>query len=164
AEPEQAEEKEETPVKKGKVDSAGRVIKEDDAAQSDDSADEYVPDGFNPYGVYLLVYDSGFEVKTRYSQSGLTYYKESEEFFFVLDKDLPNFPGKVAHILFNMAAPMDPSEAAGEVFPYDEHYMIYITLDDGSYYEVSRDQLDLKGRVFIRDLYESFREKWEGAF
>lgn len=126
--------------------------------------DEPVPDGFNPYGNYLLVYDSGYEVKSRYSEAGLTFYMESEEFRFILDKNLPNFPGKVAHMLFYTEAPMDPAEAEGETFPFDEHYTMYIDLEDGSSYTLSRDQLDLKGRLFVRDLYESFREQWEGAF
>jgi hypothetical protein len=42
--------------------------------------------------------------------------------------------------------------------------MIYINLDDGSYYEVSSSWLDLDGRVFARDIFELFRQKWEGAF
>ena len=143
------------------------AAKENDKEKEDEEDEnEYVPDYFSPYGVYTLVYDSGYQVKTRYSAAGLTFYMESEEFQFILDKNLPNFPKKVAHILFNTQAPMDPAEAeaAGESFPFDEHYMIYMSLDDGSYYEVSRNQLDLRGRIFVRDLYESFREKWEGAF
>lgn len=135
-------------------------------AVKDDDADEYIPEGFWPYGVYELVYDSGYVVKSRYSEAGLTFYMESEEFLFILDKNLPNFPAKISHILFNTTAPMDPAEAeaAGEKFPYDEGYVMNISLDDGSYYQVWKSQLDLKGRIFVRDLYESFRQKWEGAF
>ena len=123
-----------------------------------------MPDGFTPYGSYVLVYDSGYEVKTRYSAAGLTYYYESEEFQFRLNKDLPDMKREVAHILFNTAAPMDPGNTEGEEFPYEESYIIYISLDDGSYYEVAKGSLDLEGRVFVRDIFESFREKWEGAF
>jgi hypothetical protein len=123
-----------------------------------------MPDGFTPYGSYVLVYDSGYEVKTRYSAAGLTYYYESEEFQFRLNKDLPDVKREVAHILFNTAAPMDPGNTEGEKFPYEESYIIYISLDDGSYYEVAKGSLDLEGRVFVRDIFESFREKWEGAF
>lgn len=136
----------------------------EEAAEEPAEEDEPVPDGFTPYGNYLLVYDSGYEVKSRYSEAGLTFYMESEEFRFILDKNLPNFPGKVAHMLFYTEAPMDPAEAEGETFPFDEHYTMYIDLEDGSSYTLSRDQLDLKGRIFVRDLYESFREQWEGAF
>jgi hypothetical protein len=129
-----------------------------------DLPEQYMPDGFTPYGSYVLVYDSGYEVKTRYSAAGLTYYYESEEFQFRLNKDLPDVKREVAHILFNTAAPMDPGNTEGEKFPYEESYIIYISLDDGSYYEVAKGSLDLEGRVFVRDIFESFREKWEGAF
>ena len=91
-------------------------------------------------------------------------YKESEEFFFRLNKDLPDFRAETAHMLFNMAGPMDPAEAGDEVFPYEEGYVIYVQLDDGSAYQISKWDLDLRGRIFVRELYESFRQKWEGAF
>ena len=126
--------------------------------------DEPIPDYYSPYGVWTLVFDSGFEVKTRYSEAGLTYYKESEEFFFRLNKDLPDFRAETAHMLFNTAAPMDPAEAGEEVFPYEEGYVIYVQLDDGSAYQISKWNLDLRGRIFVRELYESFRQKWEGVF
>ena len=126
--------------------------------------EEPIPDYYTPYGVWTLVYDSGFEVKTRYSEAGLTYYKESEEFFFRLNKDLPDFRAETAHMLFNTAGPMDPAEAGDEVFPYEEGYVIYVQLDDGSAYQISKWDLDLRGRIFVRELYESFRQKWEGAF
>ena len=123
-----------------------------------------MPEGFSPYGEYTLVFDSGYTVKSRYSQAGLTFYMESEEFFFIRDKDLPDMTGNVAHILFNTQAPMTEAEAAGEDFPFTEGYVLYISLDDGSYHEVYSSQLDLTGRRFARDLFESFRVKWEGAF
>lgn len=125
---------------------------------------DYIPDGFTPYGSYVMVYDSGYEVKTRLSKAGLTYYYGSEEFLFTLDKDLPDMTREVAHILFNNAGPMDPADTKGEEFPFSEGFMIYINLDDGSYYEVSSASLDLDGRVFARDIFELFRQKWEGAF
>ena len=89
---------------------------------------QYMPDGFTPYGNYVLVYDDGYEVKTRLSPyddgyevktrlspAGLTYYYGSEEFLFTLNKDLPDMKNEIAHILFNNAAPMDPADtkAAG---------------------------------------------------
>ena len=126
--------------------------------------EEPIPDYYTPYGVWTLVYDSGFEVKTRYSEAGLTYYKESEEFFFRMNKDLPDFRAETAHMLFNTAGPMDPAEAGDEVFPYEEGYVIYVQLDDGIAYQISKWDLDLRGRIFVRELYESFRQKWEGAF
>ena len=125
---------------------------------------QYMPDGFTPYGNYVLVYDDGYEVKTRLSPAGLTYYYGSEEFLFKLNKDLPDMKNEIAHILFNNAAPMDPADTKGEEFPFGTPYMIYISLDDGSYYEVSSSWLDLDGRVFVRDIFELFRQKWEGAF
>ena len=125
---------------------------------------QYMPDGFTPYGNYVLVYDDGYEVKTRLSPAGLTYYYGSEEFLFTLNKDLPDMKNEIAHILFNNAAPMDPADTKGEEFPFGTPYMIYISLDDGSYYEVSSSWLDLDGRVFVRDIFELFRQKWEGAF
>ena len=125
---------------------------------------QYIPDGFTPYGNYVLVYDSGFEVKTRYSAAGLTYYWESEEFYFRLNKDLPDMTRGIAHILFNTEAPMDPDNTEGEEFPYSDPYVIYINLDDGSYYEVYRDSLDLEGRVFVRDVFEFFRDRWGDSF
>ena len=125
---------------------------------------QYMPDGFTPYGNYVLVYDDGYEVKTRLSPAGLTYYYGSEEFLFTLNKDLPDMKNEIAHILFNNAAPMDPADTEGEEFPFGTPYMIYISLDDGSYYEVSSSWLDLDGRVFVRDIFELFRQKWEGAF
>lgn len=127
-------------------------------------ANDYIPEGFTPYGNYVLVYDSGYEVKTRLSKAGLTYYYGSEEFLFTLDKDLPDMTREVAHILFNNAGPMDPADTGGEEFPFGEGFMIYISLDDGSYYEVSSASLDLNGRIFARDIFELFRQKWEGAF
>ena len=127
-------------------------------------ANDYIPDGFSPYGSYVLVYDSGYEVKTRLSKVGLTYYYESEEFLFTLDKNLPDMTREVAHILFNTAAPMDPANTGGEEFPFWEGFVIYINLDDGSYYEVPSYSLDLNGRIFARDIFETFRQKWEGAF
>ena len=125
---------------------------------------QYMPDGFTPYGNYVLVYDDGYEVKTRLSPAGLTYYYGSEEFLFTLNKDLPDMKNEIAHILFNNAAPMDPADTKGEEFPFGTPYMIYISLDDGSYYEVSSSWLDLDGRGFVRDSFELFRQKWEGAF
>ena len=125
---------------------------------------QYMPDGFTPYGNYVLVYDDGYEVKTRLSPAGLTYYYGSEEFLFTLNKDLPDMKNEIAHILFNNAAPMDPADTKGEEFPFGTPYMIYISLDDGSYYEVSSSWLDLDGRVFVRDIFELFRQKWECAF
>jgi hypothetical protein len=123
---------------------------------------EYIPEGFSPEGNYVLVYDSGYTVKTRLSQAGLTYYWGSEEFFFKLKKDLPDMKAYVSHMLFNTAAPMtDPGD---EVFPYDESYVINIDLDNGSSYQVSKYSLDLTGRVFVRELFESFRQRWEGTF
>ena len=127
-------------------------------------ANDYIPEGFTPYGSYVLVYDSGYEVKTRLSKVGLTYYYESEEFLFTLDKNLPDMTREVAHILFNTAAPMDPSNTGGEEFPFWEGFVIYINLDDGRYYEVPSYSLDLNGRVFARDIFETFRQKWEGSF
>ena len=127
-------------------------------------ANDYIPDGFSPYGSYVLVYDSGYEVKTRLSKVGLTYYYESEEFLFTLDKNLPDMTREVAHILFNTAAPMDPANTGGEEFPFGEGFVIYISLDDGSYYEVPSYSLDLNGRVFARNIFETFRQRWEGAF
>ena len=157
-------------VKKGKEKKeaeekkASEEKKEAKEEKEKDLPEQYMPDGFTPYGSYVLVYDSGYEVKTRYSAAGLTYYYESEEFQFRLNKDLPDVKREVAHILFNTAAPMDPGNTEGEKFPYEESYIIYISLDDGSYYEVAKGSLDLEGRVFVRDIFESFREKWEGAF
>ena len=127
-------------------------------------ANDYIPDGFSPYGSYVLVYDSGYEVKTRLSKVGLTYYYESEEFLFTLDKNLPDMTREVAHILFNTAGPMDPANTGGEEFPFGEGFVIYISLDDGSYYEVPSYSLDLNGRVFARNIFETFRQRWEGAF
>ena len=127
-------------------------------------ADDYIPEGFTPYGSYVLVYDSGYEVKTRLSKAGLTYYYEGEEFLFTLDKNLPDMTREAAHILFNTAAPMDPANTEGEEFPFGEGFVIYISLDDGSYYEIPSYSLDLNGRVFARDIFETFRQKWEGAF
>ena len=125
-------------------------------------AGDYVPDGFAPYGVYNLIFDSGYVVKSRYSGAGLTYYMESEEFLFKLNKDLPDMTTNVAHLLFNTSAPMtDPGE---EEFPFSDSYVLYITLDNGSNYEVTRDSLDLHGRIFVRDVWETFRQKYEGTF
>lgn len=123
---------------------------------------EYIPDGFQPEGNYVLIYDSGYTVKTRYSQVGLTYYWESEEFFFKLNKDLPDMKAYVAHMLFNTAEPMsDPGE---EVFPYDESYVLYVDLDNGNSYQIGKYSLDRTGRIFVRELFESFRQKYEGTF
>ena len=125
-------------------------------------AGDYVPEGFLPYGTYNLVFDNGYLVKSRYSSLGLTYYYESEEFLFKLNKDLPDMTTNVAHILFNTSSPMtDPGD---EVFPYSEPYVLQISLDNGSYYEVYRDNLDLHGRIFVRDVWEIFRQKFEGTF
>lgn len=125
---------------------------------------DYIPEGFSPYGNYVLVYDSGYEVKTRLSEAGLTYYYGSEEFLFTLNKDLPDMTREVAHILFNTTAPMDPADTEGEEFPFGEGFVIYISLDNGSYYEVSSYSMDLGGRVFARDIFELFRVKWQDAF
>jgi chemotaxis protein histidine kinase CheA len=125
-------------------------------------AGDYVPEGFLPYGTYNLVFDNGYLVKSRYSSLGLTYYYESEEFLFKLNKDLPDMTTNVAHLLFNTSSPMtDPGD---EVFPYSEPYVLQISLDNGSYYEVYRDNLDLHGRIFVRDVWEIFRQKFEGTF
>lgn len=125
-------------------------------------AGDYVPEGFLPYGNYNLVFDSGYLVKTRYSAAGLTYYYESEEFLFKLNKDLPDMTTNVAHLLFNTSSPM--TDPGNETFPYSESYTLYISLDNGSNYEVYRDNLDLHGRIFVRDVWEIFREKFEGKF
>lgn len=125
-------------------------------------AGDYVPDGFAPYGVYNLTFDSGYLVKSRYSPAGLTYYMESEEFLFKLNKDLPDMTTNVAHLLFNTTAPM--TDAGDEEFPFGESYVLTITLDNGGYYEVYRDNLDLHGRIFVRDVWETFRQKYEGTF
>ena len=123
---------------------------------------EYIPDGFEPEGNYVLIYDSGYTVKTRYSKVGLTYYWESEEFFFKLNKDLPDMKAYVAHMLFNTAEPMsDPGE---EVFPYDETYVLYVDLDNGNSYQIAKYSLDRTGRIFVRELFESFRQRFEGTF
>ena len=123
---------------------------------------EYIPDGFEPEGNYVLIYDSGYTVKTRYSKVGLTYYWESEEFFFKLNKDLPDMKAYVAHMLFNTAEPMsDPGE---EVFPYDESYVLYVDLDNGNSYQIAKYSLDRTGRIFVRELFESFRQRFEGTF
>ena len=125
-------------------------------------AGDYVPEGFLPYGTYNLVFDNGYLVKSRYSSLGLTYYYESEEFLFKLNRDLPDMTTNVAHLLFNTSSPMtDPGD---EVFPYSEPYVLQISLDNGSYYEVYRDNLDLHGRIFVRDVWEIFRQKFEGTF
>ena len=125
-------------------------------------AGDYVPEGFLPYGTYNLVFDNGYLVKSRYSSLGLTYYYESEEFLFKLNRDLPDMTTNVAHLLFNTSSPMtDPGD---EVFPYSEPYVLQISLDNGSYYEVYRDNLDLHGRIFVRDVWEIFRQKFEGSF
>ena len=138
--------------------------KQEEGKEKRELPPQYMPDGFTPYGNYVLVYDDGYEVKTRLSPAGLTYYYGSEEFLFTLNKDLPDMKNEIAHILFNNAAPMDPADTKGEEFPFGTPYMIYISLDDGSYYEVSSSWLDLDGRVFVRDIFELFRQKWEGAF
>ena len=79
-----------------------------------------------------------------------------------MNKDLPDMTTNVAHILFNTSSPMtDPGD---EVFPYSEPYVLQISLDNGSYYEVYRDNLDLHGRIFVRDVWEIFRQKFEGTF
>ena len=123
---------------------------------------EYIPDGFEPEGNYVLIYDSGYTVKTRYSKAGLTYYWGSEEFFFKLNKDLPDMKAYVAHMLFNTAEPMsDPGE---EVFPYDESYVLYVDLDNGNSYQIAKYSLDRTGRIFVRELFESFRQRFEGTF
>ena len=123
---------------------------------------EYIPDGFEPEGNYVLIYDSGYTVKTRYSKVGLTYYWESEEFFFKLNKDIPDMKAYVAHMLFNTAEPMsDPGE---EVFPYDESYVLYVDLDNGNSYQIAKYSLDRTGRIFVRELFESFRQRFEGTF
>lgn len=125
-------------------------------------AGDYVPEGFSPYGNYLLVYDSGYPVKTRLSPAGMTFYWESEEFFFRQAGTLPDMTKNVAHLLYNTQAPMyDPGE---EEFPFEEGYVLQISLDNGSYYEVYSSQLDKHGRIFVRDLFESFRVKYGGAF
>ena len=67
-----------------------KKAEEEKASEEKELEPQYIPDGFTPYGNYVLVYDSGFEVKTRYSAAGLTYYWESEEFYFRLNKDLPD--------------------------------------------------------------------------
>lgn len=141
-----------------------KKAEEEKASEEKELEPQYIPDGFTPYGNYVLVYDSGFEVKTRYSAAGLTYYWESEEFYFRLNKDLPDMTRGIAHILFNTEAPMDPDNTEGEEFPYSDPYVIYINLDDGSYYEVYRDSLDLEGRVFVRDVFEFFRDRWGDSF
>ena len=156
--------KKEKEKKEAEEKKASEEKKEAKEEKEKDLPEQYMPDGFTPYGSYVLVYDSGYEVKTRYSAAGLTYYYESEEFQFRLNKDMTDVKREVAHILFNTAAPMDPGNTEGEKFPYEESYIIYISLDDGSYYEVAKGSLDLEGRVFVRDIFESFREKWEGAF
>lgn len=148
-------------VKEAAPDKSGEEEKQ---SAEEKYANDYIPDGFTPYGSYVLVFDSGYQVKTRLSEAGLTYYYESEEFMFKLNKDLPDMKREIAHILFNTSAPMDPSNTEGEEFPFGEGYVIYINLDNGSYYEVYSSSLDLNGRVFVRDIFESFREKFEGAF
>ncbi len=105
---------------------------------------EYIPDGFEPEGNYVLIYDSGYTVKTRYSKVGLTYYWESEEFFFKLNKDLPDMKAYVAHMLFNTA--------------------LYVDLDNGNSYQIAKYSLDRTGRIFVRELFESFRQRFEGTF
>ena len=158
-----ASEKEKT-KEKDKKEESKKKEKDLKKESKEKYANDYIPDGFSPYGSYVLVYDSGYEVKTRLSKVGLTYYYESEEFLFTLDKNLPDMTREVAHILFNTAAPMDPANTGGEEFPFWEGFVIYINLDDGSYYEVPSYSLDLNGRVFARDIFETFRQKWEGAF
>jgi hypothetical protein len=56
------------------------------------------------------------------------------------------------------------TDPGNETFPYSESYTLYISLDNGSNYEVYRDNLDLHGRIFVRDVWEIFREKFEGKF
>ncbi len=159
------EEDADKPAKKAEAPQKDKAETKDRKKESKEKyANDYIPDGFTPYGNYVLVYDSGYEVKTRLSKAGLTYYYGSEEFLFTLDKDLPDMTREVAHILFNNAGPMDPANTEGEEFPFGEGFVIYISLDDGSYYEVSSASLDLNGRVFARDIFELFRQKWEGAF
>ncbi len=182
AEKAEEENKAEEPVKKAEEEKKAEEKKEEKSAKKEEKKEteksagkeeekekrelppQYMPDGFTPYGNYVLVYDDGYEVKTRLSPAGLTYYYGSEEFLFTLNKDLPDMKNEIAHILFNNAAPMDPGNTEGEEFPFGTPYMIYINLDDGSYYEVSSSWLDLDGRVFARDIFELFRQKWEGAF
>ena len=123
---------------------------------------EYIPDGFEPEGNYVLIYDSGYTVKTRYSKAGLTYYWGSEEFFFKLNKDLPDMKAYTAHMLFNTAEPM--SDPGDEVFPYEESYVLYVDLDNGNSYQIAKYSLDRTGRIFVRELFESFRQRWEGTF
>ena len=156
---EESEKKEET-----KKEESRKKEKDLKQESKEKYADDYIPEGFTPYGSYVLVYDSGYEVKTRLSKAGLTYYYEGEEFLFTLDKNLPDMTREAAHILFNTAAPMDPANTEGEEFPFGEGFVIYISLDDGSYYEIPSYSLDLNGRVFARDIFETFRQKWEGAF
>ncbi|MBE6000737.1 MAG: hypothetical protein E7239_05005 [Sarcina sp.] len=68
----------------------------------------------------------------------------------------------VAHMLFNTAEPMsDPGE---EVFPYDESYVLYVDLDNGNSYQIAKYSLDRTGRIFVRELFESFRQRFEGTF
>lgn len=159
---ESANKSEEKKEEKKKTEETAK--KQEEEKEKRELPPQYMPDGFTPYGNYVLVYDDGYEVKTRLSPAGLTYYYGSEEFLFTLNKDLPDMKNEIAHILFNNAAPMDPADTKGEEFPFGTPYMIYISLDDGSYYEVSSSWLDLDGRVFVRDIFELFRQKWEGAF
>ena len=156
------EKKKEEKAEEEKKEEKKKEEKKKEEKKTYGEGEQYMPDGFTPYGSYVLIYDDGYEVKTRYTAAGLTYYYESEEFFFKLNKDLPDMKREIAHILFNTTAPMDPSNTEGEEFPYDISYMIYISLDDGSYYEVSRWNLDLEGRLFVRDIFETFRQEWEG--
>ena len=158
------EKKKEEKKKEEKKKTEETAKKQEEKKEKRELPPQYMPDGFTPYGNYVLVYDDGYEVKTRLSPAGLTYYYGSEEFLFTLNKDLPDMKNEIAHILFNNAAPMDPADTKGEEFPFGTPYMIYISLDDGSYYEVSSSWLDLDGRVFVRDIFELFRQKWEGAF
>ena len=158
------EKKKEEKKKEEKKKTEETAKKQEEKKEKRELPPQYMPDGFTPYGNYVLVYDDGYEVKTRLSPAGLTYYYGSEEFLFKLNKDLPDMKNEIAHILFNNAAPMDPADTKGEEFPFGTPYMIYISLDDGSYYEVSSSWLDLDGRVFVRDIFELFRQKWEGAF
>ncbi len=92
----------------------------------------------------------------------MTYYWESEEFNFRPLKGLPDMTKNIAHLLYNTQAPMvDPGD---ETFPFAEGYVLQMNLDDGSYYEVYSSQLDKHGRIFVRELFESFRVKWDRSF
>ena len=44
------------------------------------------------------------------------------------------------------------------------NHVLYVDLDNGNSYQIAKYSLDRTGRIFVRELFESFRQRFEGTF